>query len=115
MDIEKRPQNGVFLIENWHLTDRLVYKSIFQTIIFLLPYVFVRLAIKPHLKGHTYFCQQGGAVFVTASIDHQSICEYVLGPKWRWHDTGKSKSYKRWDDVRSIDLVELLFALDNYR
>lgn len=47
MDIEKRPQNGVFLIENWHLTDRLVYKSIFQTIIFLLPYVFVRLAIKP--------------------------------------------------------------------
>lgn len=67
------------------------------------------------LKGHTYFCQQGGAVFVTASIDHQSICEYVLGPKWRWHDTGKSKSYKRWDDVRSIDLVELLFALDNYR
>ena len=50
MDIEKRPQNGVFLIENWHLTDRLVYKSIFQTIIFLLPYVFVRLAIKPHYR-----------------------------------------------------------------
>ncbi|EPL2888778.1 hypothetical protein L3190_004895 [Serratia marcescens] len=50
--------------------------------------------IRDDLKGHTYFCQQGGAVFVTASIDHQSICEYVLGPKWRWHDTGKSKSYK---------------------
>ncbi|PCT36527.1 hypothetical protein BMR64_20920 [Escherichia coli] len=50
MDIEKRPQNGVFLIENWHLTDRLVYKSIFQTIIFLLPYVFVRLALKPRFR-----------------------------------------------------------------
>ena len=47
MDIEKRPQNDVFLIENWHLTDKLVYESIFQTIIFLLPYVFVRLALKP--------------------------------------------------------------------
>ncbi|HHH0410112.1 TPA: hypothetical protein ACPZHU_004541 [Yersinia enterocolitica] len=29
--------------------------------------------IRDDLKGHTYFCQQGGAVFVTASIDHQSI------------------------------------------
>jgi len=29
MNIEKRPQNGVFLIENWHLTDGLVYESIF--------------------------------------------------------------------------------------
>ena len=47
MYIGKRHQNGVFLIENWHLTDRLVYKSIFQTIIFLLPYVFVRLDLKP--------------------------------------------------------------------
>ena len=34
--------------------------------------------IRDDLKGLTYFCQQGGAVFVTASIDHQSICEYVL-------------------------------------
>lgn len=46
MDVEKRPQNGAFLIENWHLTDSLVYESIFQTKISLLPYVFVRLALK---------------------------------------------------------------------
>ena len=51
MDIEKRPQNSVFLIENRHLTDGLVYESIFQTKISLLPYVFVRLALKPLLPG----------------------------------------------------------------
>lgn len=58
MDIEKRPQNSVFLIENWHLTDGLVYESIFQTKISLLPYVFVRLALKPHLARLYYFSLQ---------------------------------------------------------
>lgn len=51
--MENRPENGVFLIsqdliENRQLSDNVVYKSIFQTIIFLLPYVFVRLALKTH-------------------------------------------------------------------
>ena len=30
MEIEKCPQNSVYLIKNWHLTDSLVYESIFQ-------------------------------------------------------------------------------------
>jgi len=30
IDIVKRPQNGVFLVEKWHLQDKLVYKSIFR-------------------------------------------------------------------------------------
>ncbi len=35
---EKHPQNDVFLIEIWHLTDALVYESIFQTKNFSLLY-----------------------------------------------------------------------------
>ena len=31
------------------------------------------------LKGSTYFCQQGGAVWVSASVDHHAICQRVLG------------------------------------
>ena len=75
MDIEKRPQNGVFLIENWHLTDRLVYKSIFQTIIFLLPYVFVRLAIKPHIVSDTNQARRSYMLDLLESVRH----DYVHG------------------------------------
>ena len=66
---------------------------------------------KPGLKGSTYFCQQkSGKVWVSASADHQSICQKVLGPQ-----TGKSalESYKRWDNVKAVDLVELLYQIDN--
>ena len=31
------------------------------------------------LKGSTYFCQQAGTVWVSASADHQAICQRVLG------------------------------------
>ncbi|MEX3018723.1 hypothetical protein AB4K05_03885 [Kluyvera sp. STS39-E] len=61
------------------------------------------------LKGSTYFCQQGGAVWVSASGDHQAVCQLVLG-----RDSGTSSlaSYLRWDDVGAVDLVELLYAIE---
>ncbi len=64
---------------------------------------------KSGLKGSTYFCQQGGNVWVSASIDHQSICKKVLGK-----DSGTSSlvSYLRWDNVSSTDLVELLYEIE---
>ena len=64
---------------------------------------------KTGLKGSTYFCQQGGKVWVSASVDHQAICKRVLGP-----ETGESslESYMRWDDVQSVDLVEILYQIE---
>lgn len=61
------------------------------------------------LKGSTYFCQQGGSVWVSASADHQAICQNVLG-----RDSGTSSlaSYLRWDDVGAVALVELLYAIE---
>jgi len=61
------------------------------------------------LKGSTYFCQQSGAVWVSASVDHQAICLRVLG-----QDSGTSSlsSYLRWDEVSAVDLVELLYAIE---
>ncbi|WP_341509557.1 hypothetical protein WAX88_20920 (plasmid) [Photobacterium damselae subsp. damselae] len=65
---------------------------------------------KTGLKGSTYFCQQGGKVWVSASADHQFICQTVLGP-----DSGTSSldSYLRWDNVSSVNIVELLYWLGN--
>lgn len=62
------------------------------------------------LKGSTYFCHQGGAVWVSASADHQAICKDVLGA-----DSGTSSlaSYLRWDDVSAENLVKLLYKIDN--
>ena len=64
---------------------------------------------KSGLKGSTYFCQQSGQVWVSASVDHQSICQKVLGK-----DSGNSSldSYLRWDNVSTIDLVELLYQIE---
>ncbi|MFV9327204.1 MULTISPECIES: hypothetical protein [Citrobacter] len=61
------------------------------------------------LKGSTYFCQQSGGVWVSASADHQPICQKVLGK-----DSGTSSlaSYLRWDDVGAVALVELLYAIE---
>jgi len=61
------------------------------------------------LKGSTYFCQQSGVVWVSASADHQAICQKVLG-----RDSGTSSlaSYLRWDDVGAVALVELLYAIE---
>ncbi len=65
---------------------------------------------RPGLRGSTYFCQQSGKVWVSASVDHQAIVQSVLGSP-----TGKAslKSYIRWDDVQSSDLVEVLYQIDN--
>ena len=64
---------------------------------------------KDSLKGSTYFCQQSGKVWVSASLDHQGICKKVLG-----RDSGNSSlaSYLRWDDVQPTDLVELLYQIE---
>lgn len=61
------------------------------------------------LKGSTYFCQQSGGVWVSASADHQAICQKVLG-----NDSGTSSlaSYLRWDDVGAVALVDLLYAIE---
>lgn len=61
------------------------------------------------LKGSTYFCQQSGGVWVSASADHQAICQKVLGK-----DSGTSSlaSYLRWDDVGAVALVDLLYAIE---
>jgi hypothetical protein len=64
---------------------------------------------KNGLKGSTYFCQQGGKVWVSASADHKQICQQVLGV-----DSGTSslESYLRWDDVSAVNLVELLYQIE---
>lgn len=61
------------------------------------------------LKGSTYFCQQSGGVWVSASADHQAICQKVLGK-----DSGTSSlaSCLRWDDVGAVALVDLLYAIE---
>ena len=61
------------------------------------------------LKGSTYFCQQSGGVWVSASADHQAICQKVLGK-----DSGTSSlaSYLRWDDVGAVALVDVLYAIE---
>jgi hypothetical protein len=61
------------------------------------------------LKGSTYFCQQGGTVWVSASGDHPAICQTVLG---RDSGTRSLASYLRWDDVCAVALVELLYAIE---
>jgi len=62
------------------------------------------------LKGSTYFCQQGNKVWVSASVDHQSICRNVLGEPTK---ESTLESYICWSDVKSHDLVEILYRLDN--
>ena len=64
----------------------------------------------PGLAGDTFMCQQGGNVWVSASADHQTICQQVLGSP---ASADSQESYIRWDNVQSTDLVELLFQLDN--
>lgn len=61
------------------------------------------------LKGSTYFAQQSGVVWVSASLDHQDICKRVLGC-----DSGTSslESYLRWDNVNAVALVELLYQIE---
>ena len=61
------------------------------------------------LKGSTYFAQQSGVVWVSASQDHQAICLRVLG-----RDSGSSSldSYLRWDNVSAISLGELLYQIE---
>ena len=62
------------------------------------------------LKGSTYFCNQGKNVWVSASRDHQAICQAVLGPP----DKPRSlESYILWDKVSASVLVELLYKLDS--
>jgi len=63
----------------------------------------------PGLKGSTYFCQQGGKIWVSASVDHQSICKSVLGPS---NKESSLDSYICWDDVQSNELVELLYQIE---
>lgn len=63
------------------------------------------------LKGSTYLCQQSGIVWVSASLDHQSICKNVLGTD---SGTNSLSSYLRWDDVDSTSIVELIFRIASH-
>ena len=64
---------------------------------------------KNGLRGSTYFCQQSGKVWVSASADHKQICQQVLRD-----DSGTSSldSYLRWDNVSAVKLVELLYQIE---
>lgn len=64
---------------------------------------------KDNLKGSTYFCQQSNKVWVSASLDHQAICQKVLGK-----DSGTSslRSYLRWEDVQATQLVDLIYEIE---
>lgn len=61
------------------------------------------------LKGSTYLGQQRDRVWVSASVDHQAICQRVLGP-----DSGTSSlaSYLQWEDVSASSIVDLLYAIE---
>ena len=62
------------------------------------------------LKGSTYLCNASESVWVSASGEHQELCQKVLGPP-----NGKSSlpSYIRWNNVMASDIVNLLYHLDN--
>lgn len=47
--------------------------------------------------------------WVSASVEHQSICGKVLGPPSK---ASSLDSYKCWDDVQSLDLVELFYQIE---
>lgn len=64
------------------------------------------------LNGSTYFCQQGGKVWVSASVDHQSICKNVLGEPTK---ESTLESYICWGNVKSYDLVEVLYQIENWK
>lgn len=64
---------------------------------------------RPGLTGSTYFCQQSGKVWVSASADHQKICKAVLGKP---NKKSALVSYIVWDDVKAHDLVELLIQIE---
>lgn len=65
---------------------------------------------RPDLKGSTYFCQESGKVWVSASADHQPVCQAVLGEPTK--DIGLD-SYICWDNVAAVDLVEVLHRLES--
>ena len=65
------------------------------------------------LKGSTYFCQQSGEVWVSASVDHQAICQRVLGPPGK--NISGLDSYICWENVSSTDLVEVLSRISEVR
>lgn len=64
----------------------------------------------PNLKGSTYFCQESGEVWVSASADHQPVCQSVLGESTK--DIGLD-SYVCWNNVSATDLVEILYKIDS--
>jgi hypothetical protein len=65
---------------------------------------------KNGLKGSTYFCQQRGKVWVSASGDYQSICKKILGQP---NKKSTLDSYICWDNVKSVDLIEILYQIEN--
>ena len=66
--------------------------------------------LRPDLSGSTYFCQESGKVWVSASADHQLICQAVLGEPTM--DIGLD-SYICWDNVAATDLVEVLYRIES--
>ncbi|EAM1616370.1 hypothetical protein EU642_22305 [Salmonella enterica] len=63
------------------------------------------------LKGSTYFVQQGDTVFVTASADHQAICQAELGESVP-HSV---PCYIRWNNVSATKLVDVLHAIADHK
>lgn len=64
------------------------------------------------LKGLTYFIQMANSVRVTASQDHQAIVQDVLG-KPDSDNHHQLSSYWTWNNVDSVRLVDVLYAVAN--
>ena len=67
---------------------------------------------KPTLRGSTYLVQENGTINIAASVDHQSICQDVLGKPNRHNSLD---SYISWGDVSAEDIVELIYRIDAYK
>ena len=65
---------------------------------------------REHMRGSTDLLQQGGKVNVQASVDHKQLCIEVFGkPNAESH----SESYLAWSNVKAVDIVDLLYRMDN--
>lgn len=61
------------------------------------------------LKGSTYLCNPNDSVWVSASGDHQAICQDVLGPP---NGISSLPSYIIWKNVKATDIVNLIYHID---
>jgi hypothetical protein len=65
---------------------------------------------RPGLSGSTYLLQRSnGKVDVSASADHQPICQRELGPNDKIHSL---ESYIMWGDVSATKIVDVIYQIE---